>query len=270
MRVHSSEHVKTPGSILTPEEHEKARIAWLTFGTVGAVAEALGMSNAVATRVIDSGEPRIGLPSLRDCARIAGAELDKRMKANEKADAIEQAKEHGKALRARLDATRKARAQETIVLGDAVASRNEELKLVRANRMSGLALTAVNARLLELSVEVADSLLSEKDKIKQLGVRERMGLLRTVAGIVQRTTQASAGSVNMSRLLMGEPTAILGRADPTPVGEMTEEEAEQWLAQANKAFERKRARRALVVDVTPVDHDAEQEEQVAELVEGLT
>jgi hypothetical protein len=266
--VHPGEHASAASAVVPPEVHEKAREAWLAFGTVTAVSQAAGVSREVATRLIDSGEPRLKLPSLRDCARAKGVELDKRAKAAEKADAIEQAKEHAQALRARLEATKKARKQETLVLGDAVASREEEVKLVRANRISALVLTNVNARLLELSVQIADSLLSDAEKIRTMGVRDRMSVLRTIGGIVHRTTQASAGTVNMNRLLMGEPTTILGRADPSPVGEMTEDEAAQWLALANKAFEKKRARQrvleAKVVSVVDVE-----DEDVAELVEGL-
>lgn len=262
---------KAPGSSVPLEVYERARAAYLEHGSIAAVRKATGLSEAVAARLIDSGEPRLHLPSLRDCARAAAAELDRKAKAAEKATAHEEAAQLARTLDARAAAARRAREHEEKVLGDAVESRKSEVRLVRSNRIAAQALASVNADLLRVSGKLAESLLADVESLKKLSPRERMGILRTVAGIVQRTAQASQASVNMERLLMGEPTAILGRADGTPsTKDMTPEEAAQWLALANRAFER-RAARQTVIDVAPVDAPREgDDEDVLEIVEGIS
>lgn len=252
---------------IAPEVYERARLAFLEVGTLEAVREVTGLGTAAVLRLVDSGVPQRGLPSLRDAARIHAADVEKRLRLREKAAAEAQAGELASTLEQRAKAAKAARQNEAKVLGDAVASRADEVLLVRANRKSALALARVNADLLQAGHAIAGSILEDVSGLKKLSARERLGLLRTIAGIVHRTAQSSQVSVNMERLLMGEPTAILGRTDgagPRPE-DMTLEEAEQWLSIANKAFER-RARRSTVIDVTPEMTD---EEAVNELTEEL-
>ena len=257
------------GSVIAPEVYEKARAAYLAHGTIGAVRDALGCSVAVATRLIDSGEPRLHLPSLKDAARVLAAQVEKKSLAVERASAQEQADNLALTLEARAKAARQARAHEGKVLGDAVASRGDEVRLVRANRQSALVLAAVNADLLRVASNLSSTLLQDKAALAKLSPREKLGLIRTVAGIVHRTAQTSQTAVNMERLLMGEPTAIVGRADGAPsTQDMTPEEAEQWFNLASRAFRRRAARRT-TIDVEPVEAGAEETESVDELVEDL-
>lgn len=257
--------------IITPEVYELARTAYLSGGTVGAVREATGLGQQAALRLIDSGEPRIGLPSLRDAARAEAAKVERELKKREAKAAEEEAKELARTMEQRAKAARRSREHESKVLGDAVKARAEEVKLVRLNRISATVLAQVNADLLRTSSKMAQSLL-ELDP-KTLSPKERLTVLRSVAGIVHRTAQASAAAVNMERLLMGEPTAILGRADSGPsTHDMTPEEAEQWLAIANRAFQR-RAARQTIIDATPAsagEGGEDAEESVLELTEDLT
>ena len=251
---------------IVPEVYERARLAFLEVGTLEEVKRVTGLNTGSVQRLIDSGVPQRGLPSLRDAARIHAADVEKKLRLREKAAAEATSKELASTLEQRAKAAKAARQNEAKVLGDAVASRADEVLLVRANRKSALALARVNADLLQAGHAIAGSILEDTPSLKKLSARDRLGLLRTIAGIVHRTAQSSQVSVNMERLLMGEPTAILGRTDGGPRTEdMTLEEAEQWLSIANRAFER-RARRSTVLDVTPVMGD---EEAVNELTEDL-
>lgn len=262
-----------PRSTVAPvsaEVYARARAAYLEHGSIVAVAEAAGIGRDLAARLIDSGEPRLSLPSLRDCARVVAAQVSKEMSRAETASGVQAASGVAKSLEVRAAAARRAREHESVVLGDAVKSREAEVRLVRANRMSALVLAGVNADLLKVSSRLAESLLRDVEVLVKKDARERMGILRTVAGVVHRTAQASQVAVNMERLLMGEPTAILGRADGTSpsTGDMTPEEAEQWLALANRAFARRAARRT-TIDVEPASGQEAEDEAVDELLEGL-
>lgn len=261
-----------PNAQLTKELHALAVTAWIREGTIAAIKEATGLGTDTATRLLDSGIPSLGLPSLRDAARIHAHDAEKKRLAHERkantaaalaaAKVIEEkAKERTKALKAVKD-------QETKVLGDATASRNDEIMLVRTNRQSALVLAKVNGRLLKTSLALADS-LDDSAAIARMSVKEKLNCMRTIAGIVHRTALASQVSVNMERLLMGEPTAILGRQDmgPSPQ-DMSPEEAEKWLAIANHAMARKRAR-ANLIDTKGVDVERDEEDAVDELVEDL-
>lgn len=262
-----------PGQVVTPELYAAARAVYLETGNPADVRRATGLSAERCSRLIDSGEPRLGLPSLRDAARAVAAEVDARATKAEKGAAVAVAKEHAATLEARARAARSAREHETRVLGDAVRSRADEVRLVRANRQSALILAGINASLLKASAAVADSLLRdvETGRLAGLDPYKRLGILRTVAGIVHRTAQASAAAVNMERLLMGEPTAILGRADGTgpSTSDMTPDEAEQWLHLANRAFARRAARRTVVDVAVPEGQGEPTDEDVLELTEDL-
>lgn len=264
-------HLKKGGATdVAPEVYEAARVAFIEKGTRRAICEATGMGDQAARRLLDSGVPSRGLPPLRDAARIHAAEVEKRLGLAEKAAAKEQAEALATTVEARARAAKRARDNELAVLGDAEKSRADEVTLVRANRKSALAFAGINARLLRASSVLAESMLRDEKRLETLPLREKLHALRTIAGIVHRTAQASQVAVNMERLLMGEPTHILGRADAGPsTDDMTPEEAEQWLALANRAFAR-RARRRSVVDGSLATTEQSDEEIDELLEEGLS
>lgn len=255
------------------ELHTKARDAWIQHGTALAVREATGLSHLEATRIIDSGIPALGLPSLRDCARVHAAETNKRIAQAEKAQAALEgekvAQELAKTLQARTEASRRAREHEAKVLGDAVSSRNDEVRLVRANRQSASALAMLNAHLLKGALGMSQSVFEDHAAMARMNPKQKISLIKDIAAITQRVAQASALAVNMERLLMGEPTAILGRADTGPsIQDMTPDQAQQWLDIANKAFAKKARRMSAPIDVS-ADAQAVEDESVSELLEEL-
>lgn len=231
-----------PKQAFTADEYARARAAYLEHGTQAAVASALRCQHARAARLIDSGEPALNLPSLRDAARAYAATFKAPSSHLAKTTAATEAEELARTLEARAKAAKAARKTEEVVLGDAQKSRADEVRLVRANRMSALVLASVNADLLKVSTGLARSLLDDEPALRKLSPEKRLNILRTVAGIVQRTADASRISVNMERLLMGEPTTILGR-EGASTQDMTADEAEEWLAIANRAFARRASRR---------------------------
>lgn len=260
-------HRQVPRALSGPE-YERARNAYIATGTVTAVALAVPCDRERAHLLIEEGYPEAHQASLKDAARVYAAESEARTQravASREAKAKEhEAEQATLKLEARARASEVARRHEEAVLGDAAKSRKDEVSLVRANRVSALVLAQVNAHLLKLSSGLAQSLLEEEHAIRKLSPEKRLGILRTVAGIVQRTADASRISVNMERLLLGEPTAILGREGPS-TADMSAEEAEQWLEIANRAFSRRAQRRTLIeTDATPAQ-SAEDESLTAEL-----
>lgn len=256
-RVKSSAPRRSTGAprVFSTDEYEIARRAYLERGTIEAVARALACDRRGAARLVDAGEPALHLPSLKDAARIYASTVTAVVGRAEKATRAEESAQLVLTLEARAKAAKQARKHEEEVLGDATKSRADEVRLVRANRISALVLAQVNAELLKLSTGLARSLLADEEALKKLSPEKRLGILRTVAGIVQRTADASRISVNMERLLMGEPTAILGSDGPS-INEMTIDEAEQWLGIANRAFQRRGARRAQIeTDGVPAQRD---------------
>jgi hypothetical protein len=221
---------------LTDEEWIEAREVWLETGRTSAVAEALGMVAHVAERLVEEGAR--GRPPLRLEAREQAAIVEAR------ASSVEASK------------------PSAVVVADARESRTEELRLVRSNRRSALVLANLNVRLLRTADALSESLMKDlvdangrpTEMAGRLSPKERVGLIRTVAQIVQRAAEASSKSVQMERLLMGEPTAILGHQDVPSTDGMTPEEAEQWISTAHRALER-RMRRRTVIDVTSTVDD---------------
>jgi hypothetical protein len=247
-----------PTASLTAAEYERARDAFLEHGTIVSV-ESVGFGRTQAEHLVHRGLPHLKLPPLQHVARELAARTDKLTTKLVKAAAEEDAEKVARALEERRAAAEKVRASEAAVLGDARDAREQELKLVRANRLAASALARVGVDLLHTAAALTADLREQalSGKLKHLSAREKAGLVRTVATIAVRTADVAQKSVQMERLLMGEPTAILGHTGAVPVGDMSPEDAERWFALAEKAF-RRRAARTSVVDAetvgTPTDH----------------
>lgn len=234
---------------LSREDWDLALEAYRANPSVRGVLAAIPHGRPSAERLVNVGVPELGLPPIRKVleeeARLA-ALGEKRLERVE-------AKTAGKLLEARMTALRKAEEARLAILGDAQKQREEEAKLVRMNRQGAVVLAAVQGKLLGGALRMAEAL--ERDLSEGKGtIKERLGYLRTIANIVQRTAESSAKAVQMERLLLGEPTSILGvQGQGKPSEDMSPEEAGQWLEAANRAFAKARARKnvieAEVVDV---------------------
>lgn len=246
------------GHDVTAVEWEAARDAWLLGEGIEGVMSAAGIGKELALELVEIGDRRRGRPSLREEARLAAATSDgieRRMRS-----AIERFDEGEVAalLETRARKAKEAEERTNAVLSDAATSRVEEVQLVRSNRLGAMALAHANARLLRVVGALSSSLLEAyvdgnghpTKAARDLGTKEKVGLVRTIAQVVQRTAEASAKAVQMERLLMGEPTHILGHANAEPPKEMTPEEAVRWIAMAARLHRRREA------DLAAIDVDA--------------
>lgn len=120
---------------------------------------------------------------------------------------------------------------------DVIRARRQEGEMVRAQRGNLVALIGVTGTLLRGSIKQArdleNALASGKDPAtgKKLTVREKVSIMWQINRIVRQTAEASADVIKMERLLLGEPTEIVGTMN---MGDMTEEQA---IADIREAYE---------------------------------
>lgn len=128
---------------------------------------------------------------------------------------------------------------------DANVSRVEEAQLIRVARgtvgdtLAGLANAAKGALALGRKVEETFSLWAA-DTAKTLSLKEAkdvVSLLKDTAGAVKSITEAGHQAMQMERLLLGEPTSIVGHAH---LKDVTLDEAERRIAASTRALERAR------------------------------
>jgi hypothetical protein len=245
---------------VTPAEWEAARAAWLYGAGIDGIIRAVpGLNKAEAQALAYVGDRRRGRPPLAEEARAAAMKSDGIQ--NGMLGAVERMDEQEAARLLELRAKRALEAEQATqqVLEDGGRARVEEARLVRANRLGTMALANANARLLRVVGAFSRGLLEDlvvetpdgdrtSPAVDSLTVKERLGLIRTIAQVVQRTAEASARAVQMERLLMGEPTSIVAHT-PGPAADMTPEEAERWIAAAARVHDRRR-RPILTVDAT--------------------
>lgn len=252
--------------VVTREEYQRAWEAYSNEPSAAAVARALGCGQDVAQRLVHEGLPVLGLPPLdkrlKVEARAAAAGDAKLSKGTEKLTAEGAARE----LERRKEALAKVEKQSAELLGDAGTQKMEEARLVRANRIGATALAGINAKLLRTASRLADHLdeaLGEAEKEKKTGkaALEHLGLkpsgalelVKSIATVSVRVAQSSEAAVRMERLLMGEPTDILGVQGGEERKHMSQAEAEKVFSEAARAFARAKQRQQAV--------DAEVEEE---------
>ncbi len=245
--------IRNQGSIPPGKaDYDLALAAWIAEPTVTSVCRAIGSSHHRAMRLINHGIPELGLGSIRKAAQEAA----RASVASDRSLARTDARSAARTLEARVQAIRDQEATRLRLIGDAKKQREEEAGLVRANRNAAIALSTVNARLLKGALSLASSLEADLMALpKGGGIKEKLGYLRTIANIVQRTAESSQAAVKMERLLLGEPTAILGIRDDTsskPDADMSPEQAAQWLEAANRAYERAQSR-ANVIEASVIE-----------------
>lgn len=162
------------------------------------------------------------------------------------------------ALTAELEAKRRADVAEK-AKNDANASRIEEAQLIRVARgtvgdtLSGLANAARGA--LALGRKMEEALRAEaEDTEKTFSLKEAtalVALLKDTASAVRSITEAGHQAMQMERLLLGEPTSIVGHAH---LRDITLDEAERRIQGAARALERvKRNPKLLPASASTVD-----------------
>lgn len=245
-------HPRVSNRRLDKEAYDRGLPIYLEHGTEYSLRKA-GYGEHQARKLVHQGIPHLGLPPYSHAARLAVSKEDRIVTRLAKAAAEGNAKEAAQALDARRKEIERVREAEKAVVADAARSREDEVRMVRANRLGALALARVGADLLHSAAAISADIRAQAEagKLATLSINKKLDLVKSVATIAQRTAEVSARAVQMERLLMGEPTAILGHAASAPVADMTPEDAERWFEIAQRAFDR-RAKRRQVIDATPV------------------
>jgi len=129
---------------------------------------------------------------------------------------------------------------------DLIRARRQEGEMVRAQRGNLVAMIGITGTVLRGAIkqarELEAALASGIDPAtkKALSVREKIDLLWKVNRIVRQTADASGDVIRMERLLLGEPTEIVGTMN---LGDITEDQAIQDIREAYEAAQRVVARR---------------------------
>jgi hypothetical protein len=125
---------------------------------------------------------------------------------------------------------------------DVIETRAEEGKMIKASRHNTIALMAVTSRLLETAIRKADQLEmimnNEVEGQEPITFEQHIKFINACANLTKQAAEAADKNIQMERILLGEPTEILG----VSVKQMTMEEATQTMRSAQLAFEKAKAR----------------------------
>jgi len=239
---------------LGPDDYDRARRAYLATGTIEATAKEAGLTRSAVEHLVYVGLVELELPPLRSArqrvARQVVAKANDREKKLRKAIDEQDAAAAAAVLEERREAATQLRRHETEVLGSAVESRADELRLVKMNRMGAIVLAGATSTLLDAMNKLAahvQATAGDPEKMKGMHPRDVGQLIRTIAGTVHRAADTARIAVQMERLLMGEPTAIVESRDSGPdVRDMSAEDAQKWFELAGRAFARRNARSRVI------------------------
>jgi hypothetical protein len=201
-----------------------------------AAAKAAGVSRKTAVKAWGSGVAYLGKEPIRDT--ILEEQMAARAGATDALEAAAREQTQAQADRAYAEAE-KARA-------DVIRARRQEGEMVRAQRGNLVAMIGITGTILRGAIkqarELEKALATGKDPAtgKALTIREKITVLWQVNRIVAQTANASSDVIKMERLLLGEPTEIVGHMD---LGDMTEEQALADIFEAYQAAQRVQARR---------------------------
>ena len=155
---------------------------------------------------------------------------------------------------------------------DVAKTRFDEAQMVRLGRASTTALLASLTRIATGAAQVGDAVAEAlkthgavKDEhgnprvLTMPEVRNLISMLAKVGQTVKQVTEAAQGVIESERLVVGEPTQILGVVHR--LDDITQEEADRRMAAAMRALERAKSQGlfapspARVIDVKPVPSD---------------
>lgn len=208
-------------------------------GNLSKAARAAGTSRPTARKALLEGYPNAD-PPRRPIAEIV---------AEEKAAARAQLQGtiEDEARRAALEDAARKRAEAEKARADAVEARRQEAQMVRSQRGNILALIGIGGTILRGALKLGDSIRKELEDAasgaSKMTLEQKMVVLTRTGLLTQRIASAAGDVVKMERLLLGEPTEILGHKDLGTVGfDEAIRELENAAQVANRIKER-RARR---------------------------
>lgn len=132
---------------------------------------------------------------------------------------------------------------------DVVMARKQEAELVRAERANVIALVGSTGRLLRGLIRRCETLEKQIETGREvdgseLRVKDQVEIAWKIGRIVRQTAEASMDVVKMERLLLGEPTEIVGNVN---LDAISDEEAIREIEEAYLAAQRVKQRRELVL-----------------------
>jgi len=253
---------------LGPDDYERARRAYIATGTLRGVMAEAKLTQSAAERLLYVGLVELELPPLiqakqRHARKVVARQTDRERELRAAVDR-QDAETAAAVLAERAEAASKVKAYEAEVLGSAVESRADELRLVKMNRQGAIVLAGVTAQLLvgmqKLSEHLA-TIASDPAKLAGMHPRDLGQLIRTGAGVVHRAADTARIAVQMERLLMGEPTAIVENRDGMPdVRDMSVDDASKMIELASKALARRKQRQTVLLEAASQRVDEEDAE----------
>lgn len=129
---------------------------------------------------------------------------------------------------------------------DVIQARKQEAELVRGERANVMALIGTTGVILQGAIasahEIQKALRTGKDPVtgKPIGLKDHVVILERIARLVRQAGESAVDVVRLERLLLGEPTEILGIRD---LDSISEEDAIRELAEAGEVARRMAARR---------------------------
>jgi hypothetical protein len=207
-------------------------------GKVATAARAASVARETAHRAWNRGWEKDRIPAIKgiiaDEERAARAALEENTRANERARA------EAELVRGYEDAE-KARQ-------DVIRNRKQEADMVRGERGNVIALIGTTGRILRGALDMAPGLerqIREGKDIdgRPLMVRERIEALWKLARVVKQSSEAACDVIRAERLLLGEPTEILGIKKD--LDSLTMDDAIRELEEAGEMAARMRRRKDL-------------------------
>jgi len=216
-------------------------------GNVSAAARSAGVGRETARRAWLRGWTDRHLPAIKDVLREEQVLARSRrqaavLMAAESADAGEGRPAGEAGPPATGDAAARMLAKD-----DAVATREQEGQMVKLTRANTIALMSAASRLISAGIDKARELETKlKTGAAVLTPSETMRFMASLSSVTRNAAECAKMALEMERLLMGEPTAVIG----IDASNMSLEDAARTIEIANRALERARSR-GLVPTETP-------------------
>lgn len=226
-------------------------------GNISAAARSAGVSRGTARRAWTEGWPSRQLPAIKEV--LAEEQLLARSRRASAVYLAEGAGDPGAGVPGRssaleLEGPGGAEAVRMMAKDDAVATREAEGSMVKLARANTIALMSATSRLLSAGIDKAKAL--EKD-IRTGAVpmtpKETQKFLGSLGYLVSKATESAKLTIEMERLLLGEPTEVLG----IEVRNMGLDDAARTIELANRALVRARKRGLVPAELPDLTPEAE-------------
>jgi hypothetical protein len=214
------------------------------LGAVAQAAKAAGVTRKTALKAWTTGMGYLGKEPIQ--VMILEEQIAARSGVTDAMEAAAREQSAAQAERSYAEAE-KARA-------DVIKARRQEAEMVRAQRGNLVAMIGITGSLLRGAIkqarEIEKALGDGVDPAtnKKLTVRDKVSILWQVNRIVRQTADASGDVIRMERLLLGEPTEIVGTVN---LGDMTEDQAIADIEEAHAAALRVKRRRESKLKLVP-------------------